>query len=47
MVAQAPFFVVGAGRSGTTLLRLILAGHSRLHIPPETWFLRHWCGIFR
>jgi hypothetical protein len=40
MVAQAPFFVVGAGRSGTTLLRLILAGHSRLHIPPETWFLR-------
>jgi len=39
MVAQAPFFVVGAGRSGTTLLRLILAGHSRLHIPPETWFL--------
>lgn len=40
MDAQAPFFVVGAGRSGTTLLRLILAGHSRLHIPPETWFLR-------
>src|ERR1700734_2088081 len=40
MPEQAPFFVVGAGRSGTTLLRLILAGHSRLHIPPETWFLR-------
>lgn len=40
MDAQAPFFIVGAGRSGTTLLRLILAGHSRLHIPPETWFLR-------
>jgi hypothetical protein len=40
MADQAPFFVVGAGRSGTTLLRLILAGHSRLHIPPETWFLR-------
>jgi hypothetical protein len=40
MVAQAPFFIVGAGRSGTTLLRLIVAGHSRLHIPPETWFLR-------
>jgi hypothetical protein len=39
MVAQAPFFIVGAGRSGTTLLRLILAGHSHLHIPPETWFL--------
>lgn len=40
MAGQAPFFVIGAGRSGTTLLRLILTGHSRLHIPPETWFLR-------
>jgi Sulfotransferase family len=40
MAEQAPFFIVGAGRSGTTLLRLILTGHSRLHIPPETWFLR-------
>lgn len=34
-----PFFIVGSGRSGTTLLRLLLNGHSRLHIPPETWFL--------
>ena len=40
MADQAPFFIVGAGRSGTTLLRLILTGHSRLHIPSETWFLR-------
>jgi hypothetical protein len=40
MADQAPFFIIGAGRSGTTLLRLILTGHSRLHIPPETWFLR-------
>src|SRR5579863_645595 len=40
MVDNTPFFIVGAGRSGTTLLRLILAGHSRLHIPPETWFVR-------
>jgi hypothetical protein len=34
-----PFFVVGAGRSGTTMLRLILAGHPRLHVCPETWFI--------
>ncbi len=34
-----PFFIVGSGRSGTTLLRLILSGHSRLHIPPETWYV--------
>ena len=40
MAGRAPFFIVGAGRSGTTLLRLILTGHSRLHIPAETWFLR-------
>lgn len=39
MTENAPFFVVGSGRSGTTLLRLILAGHSRLEIPPETWFI--------
>lgn len=40
MADHAPFFIIGAGRSGTTLLRLILTGHSRLHIPPETWFLQ-------
>jgi hypothetical protein len=36
---SAPFFIIGSGRSGTTLLRMILASHSRLTIPPETWFL--------
>ena len=40
MVDDSPFFIIGAGRSGTTLLRLILTGHSRIHIPPETWFIR-------
>jgi hypothetical protein len=35
---NTPFFIVGSGRSGTTLLRLILTGHSRIEIPPETWF---------
>jgi hypothetical protein len=34
-----PFFIVGSGRSGTTLLRMVLSGHPRLCIPPETWFL--------
>lgn len=37
--ATAPFFIVGSGRSGSTLLRLMLAAHSRLAIPPETWYL--------
>ncbi len=38
-MSDAPFFIVGSSRSGTTLLRLILCGHSQLHIPPETWFI--------
>src|ERR671910_2915372 len=32
-------FVVGANRSGTTLLRLMLDAHPELTIPPETHFL--------
>lgn len=34
-----PVFVVGSSRSGTTMLRLMLNRHSRIHIPNETWFL--------
>ena len=37
--APTPFFVIGAGRSGSTLLRLMLASHSHICIPPETWYL--------
>ncbi len=32
------FFIVGTGRSGTTLLQAMLSCHPRLHIPPETQF---------
>jgi hypothetical protein len=32
-------FVVGVGRSGTTLLRMMLDAHPQLAIPPETHFL--------
>jgi len=32
-------FIVGAGRSGTTLLRLMLDTHPELAIPPETHFI--------
>ncbi len=34
----APIFIVGCGRSGTTLLRLILNRHSNISIPEETWY---------
>jgi len=36
---NAPFFIVGSGRSGSTLLRLILCAHSQVSIPPETYFI--------
>jgi len=42
-MSNAPFFIVGSGRSGSTLLRMILASHSRIAIPPETWFLIPLC----
>ncbi len=34
-----PFFVVGASRSGTTMLRLMLNRHPALAIPPESHFV--------
>jgi protein-tyrosine sulfotransferase len=34
-----PFFIIGSGRSGNTLLRRILASHPSYHIPPETYVL--------
>jgi len=33
---DAPFFIVGPPRSGTTLVQAMLASHPRLTIPPET-----------
>jgi hypothetical protein len=35
----SPFFIVGSGRSGSTLLRMMISAHSRITVPPETWFL--------
>ena len=34
-----PFFIVGSGRSGTTLLRAMLEAHPVVHIPPEAYVL--------
>jgi hypothetical protein len=38
VIVPAPF-IVGVGRSGTTLLRLMLDAHPELCIPPETGFI--------
>jgi hypothetical protein len=40
-------FVVGVGRSGTTMLRLMLDAHSELTIPPETHFVPDLIEMFR
>lgn len=39
-------FVVGMGRSGTTLLRMMLDSHPEVAIPPETWFVPHVIAAF-
>lgn len=36
---RGPVFIVGHGRSGTTLIRLMLNAHSRIAIPGETAFV--------
>jgi hypothetical protein len=36
-MADRPFFVVSAPRSGSTLLRLMLDAHPRLAVPPPGW----------
>lgn len=40
LLNEAPFFIVGSGRSGTTLVRSLLNAHPRLAVPPETHFMR-------
>jgi len=35
----SPFFVIGSGRSGNTLLRGILVSHPKIAIPPESYVL--------
>lgn len=33
---EPPFFIVGSGRSGTTLLQVLLDAHANIAIPPES-----------
>ncbi len=39
---SGPLFVVGCGRSGTTLLRLMLTAHPDLSIPEESHYMYDW-----
>ncbi len=36
------FFIIGNPRSGTTLLRLMLTVHPKIHVPPECGFIIWW-----
>lgn len=38
LTREPPFFIVGSGRSGTTLLQNMLSAHSRLAVTPESHF---------
>ena len=40
--SHAPIFIVGVGRSGTSLLQSMLAAHSKIAFPPEIAFLRRY-----
>lgn len=42
-----PFFIVGSGRCGTTLLRRILQASFEIHIPPESWGLGYAIHHFK
>lgn len=44
-LSNTPFFILGAPRSGTTLLRNMLRLHDRLACPEETHFFR-WADAF-
>lgn len=39
-----PFFILGSGRNGSTLLSMILNGHSKIFLPPEQYAL-HYAAI--
>ena len=41
---STPFFVVGAQRSGTTMLRLMLNSHPKLSVPHESGFITVFYG---
>lgn len=42
-----PFFIIGSGRCGTTLLRRMLIAHPDVYIPPESWMLGRCVKLWR
>ncbi|QXD16199.1 sulfotransferase [Rhodocaloribacter litoris] len=45
-VSEAPFFIVGCSRSGSTLLQALIDAHPRITIPPESQLYLRFADIF-
>ena len=42
--SKNPIFIIGVGRSGTTLIQSMLNAHQNIAFPPETHFVRNYLG---
>lgn len=42
-----PVFIVGAHRSGTSLVRRMFNAHPDIACPPESFFIKHYAAMFR
>lgn len=44
---RQPIFLVGVHRSGTSLVRRMFNSHPEIACPPESFFIRDYCMIFK
>ena len=44
---EEPIFMVGAHRSGTSLVRRLFNSHSQIACPPESFFISHYAAMFQ
>jgi hypothetical protein len=44
-ICEAPIFVIGTHRSGTSLLRRVIDSHRNIACPPESFFLSHFAPL--
>lgn len=44
---EEPIFIIGAHRSGTSLVRRLFNSHSQIACPPESFFIHHYAGMLQ